>query len=387
MKSSPWTAVRPFIALALAAVLPGCAGPPEKRAPEADLVVYSSHPDELVRSVVAEWRERSGDRVRILRGGTGELLERLAAEAAEASPAQRGGGADLLWGGGAESLAANAALFDAYRSAEDAMFPAAYKAADGTWTGFTLLPMVIAYNSRLLGAERAPRSWADLLDPRLAGNIACADPAASGSAYTILRTMEEALTAGLGRDEKDRGRREVARRFARALGGRLLPASSMVLPAVASGEFLVGISFENAARELTARGSDLRIVMPAEGTSAIPDGIALVRRAAHPEAARAFIDFVLGPDVAAFMASRYGRRSARMDAAPVPGLPALSDFRIIGYDIERPPGRSAPRSGASPPCSRRRRRGPGLRRRGRFRIEDGRSGPRGSRSVSGRRAA
>jgi iron(III) transport system substrate-binding protein len=298
----------------------------------ADLVVYSSHPDELARYVVAEWRERSGASLRLVQGGTGELLARLAEEARASGP-RVSGAADILWGGGAESLAANSFLFEAYRSSEDAKIPAEYKAADGTWTGFTVLPMVIAYNSRLLGPERAPRSWSDLLDPRLAGNIAYADPAASGSAYTALRTMEEALGAQPRAGEVAEGREAVARRFARALGGRLLPVSSMVLPAVAAGEYLVGISFENAARELTTKGSDLRIVMPAEGTSAIPDGIALVRGAPHPAAARAFIDFVLGPDVASIVASRYGRRSARSDAAAVPGLPALSSFKTLPYDI------------------------------------------------------
>jgi len=314
-------------------------------------VVYTSHPSELVRFVVAEWRERSGRRIRFVQGGTGELLSRLKAEAADSS----GPEADLLWGGGAESLAANAELFEPYRSSEDDAIPAAYKAADGSWTGFTVLPMVIAYNARLLGPERAPKGWADLFDPRLAGNIAYADPAASGSAYTILRTMEEILgpesaammaaeggtarlapdgASGGSRSSSQTGAARVARDFARALGGRLLPESSRVLQAVAAGEYLVGVSFENAALELTSKGSDLGIVYPAEGTSAVPDGVALVRGARNADQARAFIDFVLGPDVAAIVSSRHGRRSARSEASAPEGLPPLSELRTIPYDIE-----------------------------------------------------
>ncbi|MBL8966514.1 MAG: iron ABC transporter substrate-binding protein, partial [Spirochaetaceae bacterium] len=41
---------------------------------EPDLVVYSSHPEELVRIVVAEFRDRTGLSVRLVQGGTGELL-------------------------------------------------------------------------------------------------------------------------------------------------------------------------------------------------------------------------------------------------------------------------------------------------------------------------
>ncbi|HOX48963.1 MAG TPA: hypothetical protein PLG14_07210, partial [Spirochaetales bacterium] len=63
--------------------LSSCARPAAAatEAGEADLVVYSSHPEELVRVVVAEFRDRTGLSVRLVQAGTGELLRRLRSEA------------------------------------------------------------------------------------------------------------------------------------------------------------------------------------------------------------------------------------------------------------------------------------------------------------------
>jgi len=285
----------------------------------ADLVVYSSHPAEMVREIVGEFRDRTGLRVRIVSGGTGELLARLRKEAPQPE-------ADLLWGGGAESLAANEDLFEPYISPEAQAIPANLKDPRGLWTGYTVLPMVLLVNGRLLPAADAPRTWADLGARTFRGNIAYADPAVSGSSYTVLRTM---LLAGGGGEA---GWSRIAD-FVRALDGALLPESSLVFRSVASGEYLVGLSYENAATDAARTGSDVRIVYPGDGTSAVPDGVAVVRGAAHGEAARSFVDFVLGPDVATVVVLRFGRRSARSDA-PIPeGLPPLTSLKLVPYDV------------------------------------------------------
>ena len=126
---------------------------------------------------------------------------------------------------------------------------------------------------------------------------------------------------------------EVEEAFARALEGKVLGESSAVFPAVASGEYLVGIYHDEAAQELLITGSDLKIVYPADGTSAVPDGVALVNSCKHRVAAGSFIDFVLGADVARVMGTRFHRRSVRTDSAPIPGQPALSEIPLAPYDI------------------------------------------------------
>ena len=123
--------------------------------------------------------------------------------------------------------------------------------------------MVIAYNKRLLPPGRVPRSWSDLFEPYFKGSIAYADPSVSASSYTILRTLGSALSKPGGPS-----RTEVEESFARALEGKVLGESAAVFPAVASGEYLVGIYHDEAAQELLIAGSDLKIVYPATAADA-----------------------------------------------------------------------------------------------------------------------
>ena len=314
------------LALAVTVASVSSCAPSKAAEAEADLVVYTSHPADLAKTIVDEFRERTGLRVRVVSDGTGALLERLSRG--------EGDGADVLWGGGAESLVANISLFEAYRSPERAAIPARLRDEAGYWTGFTVLPMVIIYNSRLVPEAVAPARWSDLLNPALAGSVAFADPATSGSSYTILRTMLVAGGAGSESEAAEKAAWRLIEGFVGAIGGEPLDESALVYRGVASGEYLAGVTYENAGAESQRLGSDVRLVYPADGTSAVPDGVAVLRDAPHPAAARRFVDFVLGADVAGVVAARFGRRSARLDA-PVPdGLPPFESIRLLDYDFD-----------------------------------------------------
>jgi len=311
------------LAVAASVALASCArADPVKAVPEADLVVFSSHPDELAKTIIDEFRERTGLRVRLVLDGTGALLSRLSA----------GERADVLWGGGAESLVANLGLFQPYLSPERDAVPAALKDEDGYWTGLTVLPMVIMVNARLVPPEAVPAGWSDLLAPELAGGVAFANPVSSASSYTILRTMMVAARARAGGDQDADWR--FVEGFIDAIGGSTLSESAMVYRVVAAGEYLVGLTYENAGAESMRLGSDVRIVYPADGTSTVPDGVAILRDAAHDEAARRFIDFVLGHDVASVVSTRFKRRSARVDVPAPDGLPPLESVRLLDYDFD-----------------------------------------------------
>ncbi|MBN1242009.1 MAG: extracellular solute-binding protein [Spirochaetales bacterium] len=298
-------------ALALAACAPRNPGA-ELRA-DPDLVVWTSHPEELVEAARSEFEDRTGLRLEVRRGGTGELLS-LLRSGAEGRP-------DVFWGGGAESLSASADLFEPYRSPEAADIPEALRDPEWRWTGFSVLPTVLVYNARLVEPGREPRSWKALADPALRGLVAFADPRVSGSAFTALATIDAAMGAAF------------VDAFAANLDGQLRAESRAVFAAVASGECLVGASFENGALEALRFGTDLRFSYPDEGTSLVPDGIAMVAGTKRPNAARAFVDFALGPDLARVAAFRYGRRSARVDAPPPRGALPLESVKPIAYDI------------------------------------------------------
>lgn len=317
-------------------LFPSCQGRTE--APPAStlrrLTVYSPHPSDMTDFVVKEFRQRTGIAVTVVSGGTGELLDRLRREALgarEEMPSR----ADVLWGGGVESLDTDRELFEPYVSSEDSAIPGIFKDPQHRWTGFSVIPMTIIYNSRLVSPSQAPRSWTDLVRPIFRGRLAFADPQKSGSAYTALVTMLRAESAPKSPAISPIGSAEAwsfIDQLALALGKQTLDQSEAVYKGVAAGEYFAGISFETAALTMIKGGSDIALVYPKEGTSALPDGVALIAEAPHDREGRQFIDFVLSRDVQTVVSDRWCRRSVRTDVpAPQSALP-LDKITLIPYD-------------------------------------------------------
>ncbi len=159
-----------------------------EKAPEdykGTVVVYSPHDADPLNAGVNLFMEKYPNvKVEVVAAGTGELCNRIAAETANPI-------ADVLWGGGADSLAAFKEYFEPYVCANDEFIGAAYKDPDGLWIGESPLPMVIFYNKDLIEKDglTIPETWEDLTKPEWKGKIAYCLPSKSGSAYTQLCTM------------------------------------------------------------------------------------------------------------------------------------------------------------------------------------------------------
>ena len=83
-----------------------------------------------------------------------------------------------------------------------------------------------------------------------------------------------------------------------------------------------------------SEGADLAMLYPQEGTSAVPDGTAIVKGALHRENAQKFLDFTVSRDVQQLLAERFFRQSVRTDIQ----MPELiqedgPDLKIFDYDI------------------------------------------------------
>lgn len=304
-------------------VLTAC-GSDESGSEAADsetLSVYSPHQSEIINPIIKEFQERTGVKVELVQGGTGELLSRVSAEASNP-------GADVFWGGGAESLDAFGENFEPYVTAEDEMIPDVFKSETNVWTGFSALPMVIMYNEEMVEEADVPARWEDLLDEQWKGKIAFTDPSKSGSAYTQLVTM---LTAYEDDGEEGWG---FINDFVGNLDGTILSGSSMVPKGVADGEFPVGITLEEAAYRYIAGGAPVNVVYPEEGTSAVPDGVALVKDAKNTENAQAFIDFLVSKEVQEMIVEDFSRRAIRDDVDPPEGLMAFDEIPLVEYDFQ-----------------------------------------------------
>lgn len=308
-------------ALALALMLlllAGCGNAGELAAFAPDdaerLVIYTSHKEEVYGPIVKEFQQRTGIWVEVVTGGSGELLERIAMESD--APA-----CDLMFGGGVESLAAYEDCFEPCTPAGVEFLRGVGLSADSLWTPFSSLPLVLIYNTRLV-SEGEVTGWADLLDPHWKGRIAFADPTVSGSSYTAALTLFSCIE---GEDW------EILAKLVANLDGGALSDSGDVVESVRSGSRYIGVTLEETA--LKQRSPEVGIVYPAEGTSAVPDGCALIKGARHPENARAFLDFVLDRDVQELLVSDLSRRSVRTDVHAPEDLPSEAELGIIDYDV------------------------------------------------------
>lgn len=287
---------------------------------KGSVTIYCPHEADPLNAGVKEFEDATGIHVDVVAAGSGELLKRIAAE--KDNPL-----CDVFWGGGAESTAANAQYFDTFIPDADALIPATSKDTNRKWVGESPVPVVIMYNKNLVSEADAPKGWKDLLNPKWKGKIAFADPAKSGSAYTLLCTM---ITA-FGKDD-GKGWEFIKALYAN-LDGKIQGSSSNSYKMVADGEYCIGLTQEKSVQNYLIAGANVGMVYPQEGTSAVPDAIGIVKGCKNLENAKIFANFMLDKQNQKMMSDKFNRRSVRTDMDPPTKLPPMKDIKLVNYDF------------------------------------------------------
>lgn len=282
---------------------------------DEELVIYCPHPLEFINPIVAEFEGRTGIRVYVQTGGTGELLK-LAEEGSDPP-------CDIFWGGSLSTTSPKRELFEAYISCNEDMVRDEFKNREGNMSRFTDIPSVIMVNTNLIGDVKV-EGYEDLLQPELKGRIAMCDPATSSSAYEHLINMLYAMGDG----EPEQGW-DYVEDFCRNLDGILLGGSGEVYQGVAQGKYAVGLTFEEAAAHYVADRGPVKLVYMKEGVISTPDSVCIVKGSRHMKEAREFVDFVTGRDAQTVISMRLDRRSVRMDVEEPSYLPDKEDIHII----------------------------------------------------------
>ena len=295
------------------------------KAPEeytGTLTIYSPHDSDPLNDGVAAFEAAYPNvKVEVVADGTSNLVAKIAAESA--APV-----ADVLWGGGADTLAAYKTYFQPYKpSSIDLIDPSLYD-AEYYWIGESPLPMVFIANTNLIAEDKIPTTWKDLADWDVDtyGKIAIADPTSSGSAFTQLCTM--IFLYGEEADDYAAGW-ELVKQIMPKL--EVKNSSSLAHKDIFAGENALGITLEKAAIKYTE--DFMKVIYPTDGTSAVPDGVAIVKNCPNPELAELFVEFVLGHDCQARQNAEWGRRPIRSDVEPV-GLKPLSEIALMNYNFD-----------------------------------------------------
>ena len=280
------------------------------------LVVYCPHPLVFIEPLVKKFEATTGIQTEVVAAGTGELLKRIEAEAANPL-------GDVMWGGSMGTLSSSKKFFEVYHSPEEAAFYPDVKVPDGKVTPFTQIPSVIMVNTKLIGNIKV-ESYQDLLNPALKGKIAHADPSKSSSSFEHLINMLYAM----GKGDPEKGWTYVES-FAKNLGGKLLSGSSAVYKGVADGEYTVGLTFEEGAATYVKSKAPVKIIYMKEGVISKADGSAIIKGAKNMDNAKKFIDFLSGKEAQTLIAQQLNRRSVRKDVATAEGLAPMSSINLI----------------------------------------------------------
>jgi iron(III) transport system substrate-binding protein len=216
--------------------------------------------------------------VRVERSGAERIFQRIGQE-----QASRVNAVDVV-------LSTDAAHFVAWKRSgwlapylpEDVArhFPPDAVDADGLYTSVCASLSVIGYNTNLIKSEDAPRSFADLLDPKWRGRLAKAHPAYSGTILTATFAMAQEL--GWSYFEK------LARQRVMQVQSASDPPKKLGL-----GERAVQVDGADAILlQLKEQGQPVEVVHASEGSPLITTPGGIFRNAPNPNAARLFLSFL-----------------------------------------------------------------------------------------------
>lgn len=308
-----------ILCLFCTAVLSSCQSGPETAPMPAvpDLVLYTAQEEEIYEPIIKEFEERTNLMVKVERGSSEEMTGRLEYE--EERPDW-----DVVFGVGIETLEQSKEHWQVYKSPEAAFITESFQCEDNRWTSFSALPLVIMYNTNVVTYRELPVGWNSLLEPRWKGRIAFMDPRRSD-------VYSAALVTAVHTWEK---RGDYLEQFMENLEYGTLNSMQEVNAGILDGRYSLGVTMEESAQALLSEGADVDYIYPQEGTTALPDGTAIVKGCSNPDAARQFLDFTVSRDTQRILVSDLNRRSVRSDVPPLPGLSPIGRLPLIEMDLE-----------------------------------------------------
>jgi iron(III) transport system substrate-binding protein len=230
----------------------------------------------------------TGIKVLQTRKATGEALAQLKAEANNPKT-------DIWWGGTGDPFlaAAEDKLLEPYRpdyiNDLHAWSVRQYASSANMVGGFYTSAIGFGWNEDLLKKKKitAPKCWADLLDPKLKGEVEMAHPASSGGAYTIVAGLIQLM----GEDKAFDYMRKLHNNIA-----QYTRSSNAQGKNVAKGEVAIGVSFIFGFDQERYNGyPQVKSAAPCEGTGYEIGGIALIKGSRNKDAAKRYYDWLMSP--------------------------------------------------------------------------------------------
>jgi iron(III) transport system substrate-binding protein len=199
-------------------------------------------------------------------------------------------------------------------------YPAEHRDPDGMFASFRVWVSVIAYNTNLVKAEDAPKSFADLLDPKWAGKMVKAHPSYSGTIMTATYQMSR----DLGWDY-----------FEKLAKQRVMQVQSSADPPkrLSLGERAVMVDGnEYNIFQMKDQGLPVEVVYPTEGAPLIVGPNGIFKNAPNPNAARLFNNYCFTAEAQQFIVDVGGLRSMHPAAKEKAGRKPFAQIKTMKDD-------------------------------------------------------
>ncbi|TAG26539.1 MAG: ABC transporter substrate-binding protein [Burkholderiales bacterium] len=290
----------------------------------------------VICSVQAEWcnmistvyARTTGAKVNVSLKGSGEALAQIIAE--KENPKT-----DIWFGGTGDPhlAAAEQGLTLEYKSPSlpqlHAWAQQQAQQSNFRTVGIYSGPLGFGYNPELLAKKKlqVPKTWADLLKPEYKGEIQVANPASSGTAYTMVATLVQLM----GEDkafEYMKGLHKNISQYTRSGTGPI--------KAVARSETSVSISFVHDGPGEKAQGFPVETITPTDGTGAEIGSMSIIKGSRNLEAAKKFYEWALTPGAQEMAAAaKQFQLPSNKSAKNHPSIPDFKKIKFINYDYAK----------------------------------------------------
>jgi iron(III) transport system substrate-binding protein len=198
------------------------------------------------------------------------------------------------------------------------------------WWGMNVWGATICFNT--VEAKKrnipAPETWKDLTKPVYKGQVVMPNPASSGTGY-----FDVIAWLTLFGDDKGKGD---GWKFMDGLHeniGQYTHSGSKPCNMAASGEYVVGISFEYRANANKARGAPIDLVFPKEGLGWDLEAFAIHKGTKKLDAAKKLADWASSKDAMILYGKNFAITAQSGVAPPLPNIPKDYESRLIKLDF------------------------------------------------------
>ena len=295
---------------------------------EGELTVYGSCEEEYLAAACQHFQEVFGIKVNYQRLSTGEVQAKIEEEKGNPS-------ADVWFGGTTDpyNVVAKEGLLEPY-AAQNAshLLSDMYKDPDGNWYGIYkgILGFMVNTDELARMNLEAPADWQDLLKPEYKGLVWLSNYNTAGTAKLVINTMIQKY----GHDEGIQYLVDLDKNIEVYTKSGSGPSKN-----VGTGECVIGIGFlHDGITQIIDNGYDnIELIIPSSGTSCEIGATAIFKGAAHPNAAKLWIEYALSPDCVNLAAQNGSYQFLVIDNATQPEVAAefgLDPENVMDYDFD-----------------------------------------------------